>query len=170
MKIENFKFENGAIMRVLPELYNETSWFLAKDCCDILEISDTSQAVERLDDDEKQLRKLNVAGQDRDIWTINESGLYTLILTSPKPEAKAFKRWITHEVLPAIRKAGRYSTDEINSREVSIQKLISEIDDLENDCRHIKVTLSEKNKALKAKQTELKMLLKADVRQLKLDF
>jgi prophage antirepressor-like protein len=170
MKVESFKFENGTIMRVLPELLNETSWFIAKDCCDILEISDTSQAMERLDGDEKELRKLNLTGQERDIWTVNEFGLYSLILASNKPEAKTFKRWITHEVLPAIRKAGRYSTDEMNSREASIQKLISEIDVLEYECRQIKASLSDKNKMLKAKQTELKMLLKADVRQLKLDF
>jgi len=90
---------------------NSEVWFIAKDVCQILELTDVSQSVERLDEDEKLIRTLYVSGQERDVWTINEFGLYSLILKSNKPEAKSFKRWITHEVIPAIRKTGSYSID-----------------------------------------------------------
>lgn len=84
-------------------------WFLAMDVCRILEHSDVSVAVSRLDGDEKLTQTLFVSGQNRAVWLVNEPGLYSLILTSRKPEARAFKRWITHEVLPQIRKTGTYS-------------------------------------------------------------
>lgn len=83
-------------------------WFVAKDVCDVLGHSDTSMAVKRLDEDEKLIQTLFGSGQNREMWFVNEPGLYSLILTSRKSEAKAFKRWITHEVLPSIRKTGQY--------------------------------------------------------------
>ena len=83
-------------------------WFVAADVCDALNHSDTSMACSRLDDDEKLVQAMFVSGQNREILLINESGLYSLILTSRKPEAKKFKKWVTSEVLPAIRKTGRY--------------------------------------------------------------
>ena len=83
-------------------------WFVAGDVCAVLEHSDTGKAVSRLDDDEKLTRTMFVSGQNREVYVINESGLYSLILTSRKPAAKRFKKWVTSEVLPAIRKAGRY--------------------------------------------------------------
>ena len=83
-------------------------WFVAKDVCEILEHSDTSVAVSRLDDDEKLTQALFVSGQNREVWCVNESGLYSLVLTSRKEEARTFKRWLTHEVLPSIRKTGGY--------------------------------------------------------------
>ncbi len=86
----------------------ETLWFVAKDVCDALDIADTSQAVSRLDDDEKLMRTLHVSGQNREVLCVNESGLYALILRSNKPEAKPFRKWVTREVLPAIRKTGSY--------------------------------------------------------------
>lgn len=82
------------------------SWFVAKDVCRALEHSNTSQAVARLDDDEKANFKLGFRGGDTPC--VNEAGMYQLVLGSRKPEAKAFKRWITHEVMPAIRKRGGY--------------------------------------------------------------
>ena len=85
------------------------AWFVAKDVCDVLGLTDTSKTCERLDDDEKLVRKLFVSGQKRDVLLVNESGLYALIFTSNKPEAKRFRKWITSEVLPQIRKTGSYS-------------------------------------------------------------
>ncbi|MGG1664538.1 phage antirepressor KilAC domain-containing protein [Brevibacillus sp. NRS-1366] len=87
---------------------NDQTYFLAKDVCDLLEHSDSRKAVNRLDDDEKLIGTIFLSGQNRETWLINEAGLYSLILTSRKPEAKVFKRWITHEVLPSIRKTGQY--------------------------------------------------------------
>ena len=84
-------------------------WFVAKDICDVLELSDVSMTTRNLDDDEKLVQKLFVSGQHRDVITINEPGLYSLILRSNKHEAKAFSRWVRHEVLPSIRKSGSYT-------------------------------------------------------------
>lgn len=83
-------------------------WLVAKDLCDYLELSDVSKSLERLDDDEKLTRKLFVSGQERSMWLVNESGTYALILRSNKPKAREFRKWITNEVLPSIRKTGRY--------------------------------------------------------------
>ncbi|MGN7324785.1 BRO-N domain-containing protein [Bacillus altitudinis] len=91
---------------------NEETWFVARDVCNILEIGNPSQALSRLDDDEKADIILNDGRQKREFATINEPGLYTLILSSRKPEAKQFKRWITHDVLPAIRKNGMHISED----------------------------------------------------------
>ena len=82
-------------------------WFVATDICDALDIKNTTDAVKRLDDDERSRFNLGRQGMTN---CINEYGLYNLILASRKPEAKTFKRWITHEVLPDIRKHGAYLT------------------------------------------------------------
>jgi anti-repressor protein len=85
-------------------------WFVAKDVCEVLEIKNPSDALRRLDDDEKATIALtDSGGRPYKLGIVNEPGLYTLILGSRKPEAKEFKRWITHEVIPSIRKTGSYS-------------------------------------------------------------
>jgi prophage antirepressor-like protein len=81
-------------------------WFVAKDVCDILEIDPTQ--TRRLDDDEKGLCSIQTPGGSQDFQVVNEPGLYSLVLGSRKPEAKQFKRWITHEVIPSIRQTGSY--------------------------------------------------------------
>lgn len=84
-------------------------WFVAADVCRALEIKNSRDAVTRLDDDEKNTVALTDGIQGNPNKTVvNEPGLYSLVLGSRKPEAKAFKRWITHEVIPAIRKTGGY--------------------------------------------------------------
>ena len=82
-------------------------WFVAKDVCDALEILNPSDALKRLDYDERARFNLGRQGETN---MVNEYGLYNLILGSRKPEAKTFKRWITHEVIPSIRKHGGYLT------------------------------------------------------------
>jgi prophage antirepressor-like protein len=81
-------------------------WFVAADVCKALELDKT--ATRRLDEDEKGLRSTQTLGGNQETLVINEPGLYTLVLGSRKPEAKAFKRWITHDVIPSIRKNGGY--------------------------------------------------------------
>ena len=83
--------------------------FVAKDVCDCLEITKHRDAISRPDSDERGSVKLDTPGGKQDIAAINEYGLYNLVLSSRKPEAKEFKRWITHDVIPAIRKTGSYS-------------------------------------------------------------
>ena len=87
-------------------------WFIAADVCAALEIVSSRQAVGRLDDDEKGVCTVSTPGGRQEIMIVSESGLYSLILTSRKEEAKRFKRWITHEVLPAIRKTGGYGNQD----------------------------------------------------------
>ena len=87
---------------------NGEPWFVARDVCEALEMADVSMTVSRLDDDEKGASLICTPGGNQEMLIVNEPGLYSLILGSRKPEAKAFKRWITHEVIPAIRKTGSY--------------------------------------------------------------
>ena len=102
-------FENEAFGKVRTLNLNGEPWFVAVDVCSVLDLSNPTIAVRRLDEDERA--KFNL-GRQGDATIVNEPGLYTLVLGSRKPEAKAFKRWITHEVLPNIRKHGVYITDE----------------------------------------------------------
>lgn len=83
-------------------------WFVAKDVCDALSIQNNRDAVDHLDNDEKLTSVVTTSGQARKMTFVNESGLYNLIFQSRKPEAKAFRKWVTGEVLPSIRKTGRY--------------------------------------------------------------
>lgn len=106
-EIQQFDFR-GAALRTLTDEAGEP-WFVAKDVCDVLELSNVGQALARLDDDEKSSITLNdgtPGNPNRAI--VSESGLYALVLASRKPEAHEFKRWVTHEVLPQIRKTGGY--------------------------------------------------------------
>lgn len=86
--------------------------FVGKDVCDVLEIKNSRDALGRLDEDEKGVVLIDTPGGKQQMLCINEAGLYSLILTSRKPEAKQFKRWVTHEVLPTIRKTGGYVANE----------------------------------------------------------
>ena len=88
---------------------NGETWFVAKDVADILEFEDATHAVRGLDEDEKALRKVETPGGIQDMTIISEAGLYTLLMRSNKEEAKPFRRWVTHDVLPSIRKTGSYS-------------------------------------------------------------
>lgn len=102
-EMQRFDFK-GASLRTLTDEEGEP-WFVAKDVCDILGHSNVSMALDRLDDDERS--KFNL-GRQGETNIVNEAGLYVLVLGSRKPEAHEFKRWVTHEVLPQIRRTGGY--------------------------------------------------------------
>lgn len=104
-------FENSDFGQVRTLERNNEIYFVASDICKCLDIKNTTQAVQRLDEDEKSMFNIGLSGGETNL--VNEYGLYNLILVSRKKEAKAFKRWITHEVLPSIRKHGAYMTDEV---------------------------------------------------------
>ena len=89
---------------------NGEPWFVLKDVCDVLGISKYRDVVERLDEDERALVKVDTLGGVQNMIAVNESGLYNVILRSDKPEAKPFRKWVTSEVLPSIRKTGGYQT------------------------------------------------------------
>ena len=104
-------FENNDFGKVRVVERNGEPWFVAADVCRALDVVNSRDAVARLDTDEKNTVVLTDGTPGNPQKTVvNEPGLYTLILGSRKPEAKAFKRWITHEVIPSIRKTGTYST------------------------------------------------------------
>lgn len=102
-------------------LVNGEPWWVAADVCTVLEIANVTRALASLDEDEKGLHSVKTPGGDQALNIVTEPGLYSLILRSRKPQAKAFKRWITHEVIPSIRKTGRYevSAAEPKPREVT---------------------------------------------------
>lgn len=99
-------FNNDEFGSVRTIQINDEPWFVASDVCNALEIMNTSDAIKRLDDDEKSRFNLGLSGGDTNC--VNEYGLYNLVLGSRKKEAKEFKRWITHDVIPSIRKTGGY--------------------------------------------------------------
>lgn len=104
------------------------SWFVAADVCAALELANPTVTVGRLDKDEKAKFNLGLAGGPT--WCVNERGLYSLVLACRKPQARAFKRWITHEVLPAIRKHGLYAISDVAENPeallAALQALIAE--------------------------------------------
>jgi prophage antirepressor-like protein len=121
-----YVFENKYPIRVIER--DGDPWFVAADVCAVLDLSNISQAVSRLDEDEKgDIISNDTAGRPNRVIIINESGLYSLILSSRKPEAKAFKRWITHEVIPAIRRTGQYTLEPMTP----LQRLRAFVDTLE---------------------------------------
>lgn len=88
---------------------NGEPWFIGKDVAEILGYSNTPKAIrDHVDDEDKLTERIVLSGQNREMTIINESGLYSLILSSKMPKAKEFKRWVTSEVIPAIRKTGKY--------------------------------------------------------------
>lgn len=101
-------FNNPEFGQVRTQIINGEPWFIAKDVCDCLELSNSRKALARLDADEKGVTLSDTLGGIQEVSTVNEYGLYSLVLSSRKPEAKQFKRWVTHEVIPSIRKTGVY--------------------------------------------------------------
>ena len=102
-----FDYE-GREIRVVKDEQGDP-WFVAADVCAVLQLPETHKAVARLDDDEKDRNSIPTPGGSQSMTVVSESGLYNLVLGSRKAEAKRFKRWVTHEVLPAIRKTGSYA-------------------------------------------------------------
>ncbi|GCD58211.1 phage associated-antirepressor BRO [Acetobacter pasteurianus NBRC 3280] len=100
-----FNFEDQAV-RVITR--DGEPWFVLADVCSVLDIRNSRDAANRLDDDERGVSITDTLGGPQEMTVINESGLYSLVLTSRKPTAKRFKKWITSEVIPSIRKTGGY--------------------------------------------------------------
>ena len=119
-------FENAAFGKIRTLTIDGEPWFVAADVCRALEIGNPSMAVERLDDDEKGISTIDTLGGKQRMTIINEPGLYSLVLSSRKPEAKAFRRWITHEVIPTIRKYGGYMTKSLLEQVLENPNLIYE--------------------------------------------
>lgn len=122
------KFNTNAIRIVMKD---DDPWFVASDVCAVLGLNNITMALKNLDDDEAALNIIEVRSengvvQKREVNTINESGLYTLILRSRKPVAKKFRKWVTSEVLPSIRKTGQYVMRITPEQKGELQRLIAQ--------------------------------------------
>lgn len=117
-----FSFEKSPVRTVLV---SGAPWFSSADVGKILQLSNIRASVALLDDDEKGVNTIDTPGGKQEISIVSESGLYALIFKSRRPEAKKFRRWVTSEVLPAIRKTGSYSATLTPAEQLQIRKAIS---------------------------------------------
>jgi len=150
-ELQIFKYEENEIRIVQRD---GQPWWVLKDVCAVLGIGNTADTASRLDDDEKGIGTIDTLGGIQQVTVISEAGVYSAILLSRKPEAKAFKRWITHEVLPSIRKHGAYMTPEtlhkmISSPDFGIRLLTALKDEQEKN-----QTLTIDNEQLRLKAAE----------------
>lgn len=151
-RFQIFSKENLGSVRTI--FANNEVWFCAKDVCGILEIKNVTQAVQRLDEDERSMFNIGRQGNTN---FINESGLYTLILRSDKKEAKPFRKWITSEVIPAIRKTGKYEEKKkpLTQAELILQQAQwmveaeSRINNIENNVIGLAGTVQNNDKSIK---------------------
>ena len=142
-------FENEEFGQVRTINIDGEPWFVGKDVAKILGYKDTSDAMRRhVDDEDKLTRCFTDSGQKRELYIINESGLYSVILSSKLPSAKRFKRWVTSEVLPVIRKTGSYEMDDyspemkaILMHDKKLVKIDNRVTDLKN---HMTINYREK--------------------------
>ena len=141
MKTKEFIFNENNNISILP--YHDEILFVAKDVAEVLEYSDTHWALKLLDDDEKLTLQIARSGQNRKTWMLTESGLYHLIIKSTKTEAKAFRKWVTKEILPSIRKAGNYSTDALSLKSSELEDVKKLIDNKKNDITNKETELKE---------------------------
>ena len=121
--VASFSFENFPIRAINRD---GEIWFVAADVGAVLELTNVRASVALLDDDEKGVNTIDTPSGKQEMSIINESGLYALILRSRKPEAKRFRKWVTSEVLPAIRKTGAYSLTITKAQQGELSALITE--------------------------------------------
>lgn len=109
----------GKPVRILMD-DNNNPWWVARDVCEALDLASPEAVYSRLDPDEKGIVSTDTPGGEQRMITVNEPGLYSLILASRKPQAHEFKRWVTHDVIPSIRKTGIYSRSPISALDMII--------------------------------------------------
>ena len=142
-------FKNAEFGEVRTQTIDGEPYFVGKDVAEILGYSNTQKAIrDHVDDEDKLTERIVLSGQNREIIIINESGLYSLILSSKLPTAKKFKHWITAEVIPSIRKHGAYMTEQ------TIEQALTNPDFLIQLATQLK-TEKEKNKSLEVKVSAL---------------
>ena len=145
---ENFRLEGKTNIQIFTsEVFGEIRtcqvnnqiMFVGKDVATALGYTDPQKALKmHVDNDDKLTRQIVVSGQGRRTYIINESGLYSLILSSKLPQAKAFKRWVTAEVLPQIRKTGGYiPTKDSEGRQLSVDEILERADAIVGNSIHM---------------------------------
>ena len=145
-------FKNETFGEIRTAVIDGEPWFVAVDVCRALEIVNSRDALTRIDEDEKGVVLPDTPGGKQEVTTVNEPGLYSLVLGSRKPEAKVFKRWITHEVIPSIRKNGGYiaGQETMSDVELMARALIVAQNVIEEKNRQIS-GLTEENLLMKPK-------------------
>ena len=121
-QITPFDF-NGTNVRTVTDEAGEP-WFVLKDVCDVLDITNPRNAAARIASADKGVRAMDTPGGTQNVTVVNESGLYDVILDSRKPQAREFRRWVTSEVIPSIRKTGAYGTPVMTGKELMAAALI----------------------------------------------
>lgn len=149
--LTTFNYNNSTIRTIQKD--GET-WWVLKDVCDVLDIKNSKDATNRLEEDEVGLTDLTDSlNRTQKTTIINEAGLYNLISSSKKPEARQFKRWINHEVLPTIRKHGAYMTDQ------KIEEVLMNPDTIIKLAQQLKTEREEKAKlAIKIEEDKPKVV------------
>lgn len=121
-ELQLFSFENHEVRSLL---INDEPYFVGKDVAEVLGYERADNAIRNhIDKEDKLMHQISASGQNRNMTIINESGLYSLILSSKLPSAKKFKRWVTSEVLPTLRKTGQYQVKELSGQELMAKALI----------------------------------------------
>lgn len=158
-ELQIFNYNGGEVRTVQKD---GEPWFVLKDVCDVLELTTPARVAERLDGDEVSLAHLTDSlGRTQPTTIINESGLYNVILRSDKPEAKPFRKWVTSEVLPSIRKHGAYMTPEtLEAAILSPDYLLKVVTALKDE--------TDKRKALEA--TNSRLTVQNQIMQPKADY
>ena len=154
-------FENNQFGEMRTLNIDGEPWFVAADICRALEIKNNREAISRLDEDEKGVGLIDTLGGNQEMTIVSESGLYSLVLGSRKPEAKVFKRWITHEVIPAIRKTGVYSVKPLSQAEMLLEQAKLMVRQ-EQRMSAMEIKQSETEKRIDALETKLNPTLGMD--------
>ena len=153
-ELEMFKYENK---EVRTKILNDEIYFCLKDVCNVLELKNPSIVAQRLEEDE--VTKFDLGGLNGLTNYVNEGGLYSVILRSDKPEAKKFKKWVTSEVLPSIRKHGAYITED------TLQKALTSPDFLIQLATNLK--LEQENNAKLIGEIQIKQQLIEELKPIK---
>lgn len=160
-ELQLFNF-NGSNIRTL--LIEDEPYFVGKDVAEVLGYSNTQKAIrDHVDEEDKLTERIVLSGQNRNLIVINESGMYSLVLSSKLPQAKEFKRWVTKEVLPAIRKHGAYAT------ETKLEEMLNDPQTMITTLQRLKEE-QDVRKALQIevdKQTEGRLIAEQQVAELK---
>lgn len=148
-EFQTFNFDYSVVRAIT---INGDPYFIGKEIAEILGYTNPQKAIrDHVDDDDKLTERIVLSGQKREVYMINESGLYSLVLSSKLPEAKRFKRWVTREVLPSIRKHGMYATPQTAEKILEDPDfLIKALQDLKQE-REKRKALETENKSMQPK-------------------
>lgn len=166
---KQFNYNNFPV-RVITD-QDETIWFAGIDICNVLGYADSYRKIKSLDEDEYRLDRITDGqGKQKDTLTVNEFGFYSLVLGSSKPEAKAFKKWVCHQVLPVIRKTGKFTSEQEALYDREIKLLAKKVFEIKHNIAVKNKELKVLKDSLRKKQHDLMLTINSDRRQLKIPF